>query len=174
MDAFVLHALDLLAPLGAVRARAMMGGHILYCAEIPVGLVYDERLYLKTDAETKEVFAAAGCEPFTYAMRGRTTEMSYWTAPDAALDDAESMRPWAERALEAALRAREKKARGRARAPFDSWRRKVQLSPGGAPAAMTEIRRLAAPHSGGRNSPPEPPHREGHLKKKSKSRSKSR
>jgi DNA transformation protein and related proteins len=120
LDAFVLHALDLLAPLGAARARAMMGGHLLYCGEIPVGLVYDERIYLKTDAETKALFAAAGCEPFTYAMRGRMMEMSYWTAPDAALDDAEAMRPWAERALEAALRAREKKkGRGRAR-PVDS------------------------------------------------------
>jgi DNA transformation protein and related proteins len=120
VDAFVLHSLDLLAPLGAVRARAMMGGHLLYCGEIPVGLVYDERLYLKTDAETRALFADAGCEPFTYEIRGRMTEMSYWSAPDAALDDAEAMRPWAARALEAALRAREKKGRGRGPAPFDS------------------------------------------------------
>ena len=49
-------------------------------------------------------FEAAGCEPFRYTMKdGREMTMGYWTAPEEALDSPEAMRPWARRAMEAAL-----------------------------------------------------------------------
>src|SRR5512146_1576731 len=82
----------------------MMGGHIVHCGGVAVALVYDDRLYLKTDEKTRETFLAVGGEPFTYELRGRVVEMSYCTPPDAALDSAEAMQPWAELALAAALR----------------------------------------------------------------------
>ncbi len=103
-SSYVEYAVELLAGLGPVRARAMMGGHIVHCSGVAVALVYDDRLYLKTDEETRETFLAAGGEPFTYELRGRVVEMSYCTPPDAALDSAEAMQPWAELALAAARR----------------------------------------------------------------------
>jgi DNA transformation protein len=111
-SSFVAHALELLAPLGDVRARAMMGGHVLYCGALPMALIADDRLYLKVDGRTKGAFAEAGGEPFTYEQRGRRVEMSYWSPPDSALDDAESMQPWAELAVAAAARARGSKGSG--------------------------------------------------------------
>jgi DNA transformation protein len=105
VSGFVEHCRDLLSSLGEIRARAMMGGHILYAGELPIALVYEERLYLKSDPASREAYAAAGGEPFTYELRGRVVEMSYWSAPESALDDPEAMRPWAERAIGAALRA---------------------------------------------------------------------
>ncbi len=116
---FVTHVLDLLEPLGPARARAMMGGHMIACCSLTVGLISDEQLYLKVDAATKEVFVRAGGEPFTYDRNGKRVEMSYWTLPDDALDDAEGMRPWATLALEAAGRAKKGKsnASSTARAP---------------------------------------------------------
>jgi DNA transformation protein and related proteins len=114
-NSFVAHALELLAPLGPVRARAMMGGHLLYRGALPIALVADDRLYLKVDGETKEAFAKAGGEPFTYELRGKRVEMSYWSPPDGALDDAESMLPWAELAVAAATRARSSGSRSRPR-----------------------------------------------------------
>ena len=123
-SSFVDHVLELLAPVGPARARAMMGGHMLYCRALPVALIADDRLYLKVDGETKRAFAEAGGEPFTYTQRGRQIEMSYWSPPDGALDDPESMQPWAELALAAAARARKPalpataaRARGRCAAP---------------------------------------------------------
>jgi DNA transformation protein and related proteins len=104
-NSFVTHVLELLEPLGQVRARPMMGGHMVYCGALPVALIADERLYLKTDGKSKGAFSRAGGEPFTYQQRGRRVEMSYWSPPDAALDDAESMRPWAELAVAAAERS---------------------------------------------------------------------
>lgn len=105
-SSYVDHALELLAGLGPVRARAMMGGHIVHCGRVAIALVYDDRLYLKTDEETRDTFIAAGGEPFTYELRGKVVEMSYCTPPDEALDSAEAMQPWADRALAAAIRKR--------------------------------------------------------------------
>ena len=103
---FLTHVLDLFEPLGPARARAMMGGHMVFCCELAVGLISDEQLYLKVDAATKSAFTRAGGEPFTYDRAGKTVEMSYCAPPGDALDDAETMRPWATLALEAAARAR--------------------------------------------------------------------
>ena len=105
-DEFVSHCLELLAPLGAVRARRMFGGHGLYCDDLFFALTADERLYLKVDALTQPTFAAAGCEPFVYDAKGRSTSMGYWSVPAEAMDSPALMQPWARQALAAALRAR--------------------------------------------------------------------
>lgn len=103
-DPFALHCLELLAPLGRPRAKAMFGGVGLYVDDLFIALLADDRLYLKTNAQTQSAFEAAGCEPFRYTMKdGREMTMGYWTAPDEALESPEAMRPWARRAMEAAL-----------------------------------------------------------------------
>lgn len=108
-DSFVEHVLDLLSSAGPVRARPMMGGHVVHCGDLSIALIADERLYLKVDGQTKEEFKAAGGEPFTYEMRGKQYEMSYWTTSDDAMDNPETMRRWATLALEAAARFRRSK-----------------------------------------------------------------
>lgn len=105
-DAFVAHCLELLAPLGAVRARRMFGGHGLYVDALFVAIVAGEVLYLKADARAQPAFADAGCRPFAYAAAGgRRTVMAYWSAPDEAMDSPAAMQPWARLALASALRA---------------------------------------------------------------------
>jgi DNA transformation protein and related proteins len=104
-DALVDHCLELLAPLGAPSAQRMFGGYGLRIDGVFMALVAFERLYLKVDAQTRPQFAAAGCEPFVYAGKGRPITLSYWTVPAQALDSPEQMRPWARLALDAALRA---------------------------------------------------------------------
>ena len=59
-SALVEHCLELLAPLGAVRARRMFGGHGLYCDDLFFALIASDRLFLKADAVTEPAFAAAG------------------------------------------------------------------------------------------------------------------
>jgi DNA transformation protein len=100
------HCLELLAPLGAVRARRMFGGHGLYCDELFFALIASDRLYLKADAQSQPAFESAGGEPFVYEARGRVTATSYWTVPAEAMESAAQMQPWARLALAAALRAR--------------------------------------------------------------------
>lgn len=109
-DEFASHCLELLEPLGAARAKRMFGGHGLYVDDLFVALIAFERLYLKVDAQTRAAFEAAGCQPFVYDGKGKSVTMSYFTAPEQAIESAHEMLPWARLALEAALRARAAKA----------------------------------------------------------------
>ena len=103
-QALVDHCLELLAPLGAVRAKRMFGGHGLYVDELFIALIAFERLYLKVDAQTQPTFQAASCEPFVYDAKGKPITMSYWTVPAEAMESPHLMEPWARQAIAAALR----------------------------------------------------------------------
>lgn len=107
---FVDHCLELLAPLGRVRARRMFGGHGLYADDLFVALIAGERLYVKVDADAEAHFTAAGCAPFVYEGQARPVKMSYWTVPDEAMESPSLMLPWARLAMQAALKAATAKA----------------------------------------------------------------
>jgi len=89
----------------------MMGGQMIFCGDLAIALIVEERLYLKVDGATSDRFAQAGGEPFVYERDGKSVQMSFWTPPDAALEDPHEMRPWGLLALEAAGRSKEKKKR---------------------------------------------------------------
>lgn len=103
-DGFLDYLHELLEPCGVISTRRMFGGHGVYCDGLFIAIVIDGRLYLKVDAGSEAEFRAAGSAPFVYESRGKTVEMSYWSAPEEAMDSAEDMRPWARRAIAAALR----------------------------------------------------------------------
>lgn len=116
-SALVEHCVELLAPLGAVRVGRMFGGHGYYVDGLFIALIAFERLYLKTDTESRTAFEAAGSEPFAYEARGRpVTVTSYWSAPAEAMESPALMLPWARLAMAAALRARQVRPPTRARA----------------------------------------------------------
>lgn len=96
---------EMMEPLGAVSTRRMFGGAGIYIDGNFIAIVVDDRLYLKTDGETRALFKAEGLEPFRYKKRtGDVGVMSYFAAPEAVYDDPEEMQCWARLALEAALR----------------------------------------------------------------------
>lgn len=105
-DAFVDHALDLLAALGSISVRRMFGGHGIYCDGLFIAIVSDNILYLKADAETRDEFERAECEIFSYLRQGKAAQLNFYRAPEDALDAPHLMAPWGRKALAAALRAR--------------------------------------------------------------------
>ena len=108
---FVAHCRELLAPLGAVRQRRMFGGHGLYLDDHFIAIVSANVLYLKADDDTRGQFEAAGCQPFAFhTADGQRTVLSYWQAPDDAIESAPAMAHWARLALGAALRQAQAKA----------------------------------------------------------------
>ncbi len=111
-DRFVAHCIELLGPLGSVRARRMFGGHGLYIDDLFVAIVADEELYFKVDAQTRPQFEAAGCKPFVYDRKSQSIALGYWSAPGEATESVALMLPWARLALSAALRARAAKEVG--------------------------------------------------------------
>lgn len=116
-DEFIDHLLDLMRDLGAVNARRMFGGHGIYRGNVMFGLVSSQVLYLKADDGNRALFEAEDLEPFTYDGKSRSIQLSYYRAPDAALESPAIMMDWAGHAHEAALRsgiqAKKKKAAGK-------------------------------------------------------------
>jgi DNA transformation protein and related proteins len=109
--ALIAHLMDVLRPLVGVTSRRMFGGAGLFRDGLMFGLISDEVLYLKADAETVSHFEAEGLGPFTYGTKnGDRILTSYWRAPERLLDDDDEMRSWCRRAAAVAARAASKKA----------------------------------------------------------------
>ncbi|SHN04784.1 TfoX/Sxy family protein [Rhizobacter sp. OV335] len=111
-DEFARYCVELLGSLGPTRSRRMFGGHGFYVDDVFIALIFEERLYLKADDATRARFEQAGCQPFVYeGGQGKSVSISYYTAPDDAMESPALMRPWARLAMEAGLRAAAAKAR---------------------------------------------------------------
>lgn len=111
-----------LTPLGAFRARAMFGGYGLYLDDVMFGLIFNGRLYLKTDGENRPDFEKAKSEPFVYDGKTGAITMSYWLCPAAVLKDVEKLQQWIGKAHAAARRvkaAKPKRKPHRPRKPRD-------------------------------------------------------
>ena len=102
---FVSHVLELLEPLGPLRARRMFGGHGIYLDGMMFALVSKNTLYLKADEHSRGEFEVAGLECFQYWKQGKICRISYYAAPEDALEDAALLADWARRAVDAAMRA---------------------------------------------------------------------
>ena len=90
----------------AVTARAMFGGHGLYVDAMFFGIVDDDVLYLRVDAESRAAFEAHDAAPFEFMTKdGKRQAMRYLRAPDEALERPDAMAHWVRLALGAALRA---------------------------------------------------------------------
>jgi DNA transformation protein len=83
----------------------MFGGAGIFRDGVMFALVADETLYLKVGAENQDRFAAAGLDHFAYEAKGKRMVMSYAQAPEAALEDPDILRDWAEGALAEARKA---------------------------------------------------------------------
>ncbi len=100
---------ELLAPLGPVTVRRMFGGVGVFADGLCFAIALRGELYLKTDAETRAAFVAAGSAPFTYEQRGASRETSYWRLVPEAYDDPDLLKHWGGLALAAARRAAARK-----------------------------------------------------------------
>jgi DNA transformation protein len=96
--------LEMTAPLGGVQYKRMFGGASLNIAGMTFALLADDTLYFKTDDLTRPRFEAEGLKPFK-PFEDKPGLMSYYTAPETALDDSDEMLEWARLALDAARRA---------------------------------------------------------------------
>jgi len=108
---FVAYVVDLMQTVGPVHAKRMFGGHGIFLEGLMFGLVSDSTLYLKADKASENDFREKGLEAFSYDNRGKEFRMSYFQAPEEALEDSDVMNEWANRAYSAAIRAASAKRR---------------------------------------------------------------
>ena len=104
---------DLFKNFGAIHVRPMFGGEGLYSGALMIGLVLEDRLYLKTGDLNRADFLAENCKPFTYSRGRKITSMSYFEVPDRLLDDPEEFGRWARKAEAAALAVKKPRKKSR-------------------------------------------------------------
>lgn len=103
---FITFVQELFAPLGGISIRRMFGGAGVYCRGLMFGLIYEDTIYLKADAESRKAFEARGCGPFIYDGKGKPVATSYWQMPAELIDDADQAVNWAKTALAVARAAK--------------------------------------------------------------------
>lgn len=106
---YVAYLLELLSPLGEVKARAMFGGYSLSLDGLTFALVADDTLYFKVDAVNRPAYEALGLGPFVPFPDKPAQTMAYHPPPESVFDDEGELLAWARPAIEAAMRAKAKK-----------------------------------------------------------------
>lgn len=105
MSEFARHLEDVLRRFGPIEIRRMFGGHGVFRDGLMFGLIYRDALYLKADAGNVAHFKKRALAQFEYLRKGRTARLSYYLAPDEALEGGTEAALWAQRSYEAALRS---------------------------------------------------------------------
>lgn len=102
---FAEHVVDLLQSIGPVYSKRMFGGFGVFLDGLMFGLIADNELYLKVDDHNRVDFEKLGLEPFTYNKKGKLMNLSYYQAPEEAMESLELMSMWGASAYECAIRA---------------------------------------------------------------------
>jgi DNA transformation protein len=106
---FVAHIIDLLSPYGSIKARAMFGGYGIYKNDLIVGIIIQDELYFKVDAESTKAYENKESKPFSYESNGKKIKMSYWQVPPEIMEDQALLGDWLEGAYNVSLKAKSRK-----------------------------------------------------------------
>ena len=106
---YAAHIVDLLQFIGPVESKSMFGGFGMFLEGLMFGLVAGNELYLKVDIQNLQDYEDLGLRAFSFEKQGRQFKISYYQAPEEAMEDAELLSDWASNAYGAAMRAAAKK-----------------------------------------------------------------
>ena len=95
-DSFRDFVLEQLSALDTLRCKRMFGGHGLYSGEIFFGIVFDGRLYFKTNPDTLPDYLAFHAAVF--APSEKQILKNYREVPVDILEDANTLTTWARKA----------------------------------------------------------------------------
>ena len=97
-DTFKEFISDQLRGLGRVECRPMFGGYGLYHTGIFFGILFNGRLYFKTDPATLPSYLERGMKPFR--PNAKQTLMRYYEVPAEIVEDPDQLTAWAEQAAQ--------------------------------------------------------------------------
>lgn len=106
--AFILEQLGRVLP--DVRSRSMFGGVGVYSGDFFFALLDNDTTYFKVDDETRPQFEAIGMGPFRPFGDGGEV-MQYYEVSAELIEDHESLREWAQRAVAVARRAKTRRSK---------------------------------------------------------------
>ena len=111
-DSFSQFLREQLAPFGAVAFRRMFGKTGVFCEGLMFGVVADDALYFRVDAQNRATLSEAEAyPPLNYRKKGETIDLAFWRAPERLFDEPDELIAWARAALEAARRVAGKRER---------------------------------------------------------------
>lgn len=101
---FKIYLADLFSGFGPIGFKRAFGIDAIMADGVMLGLVIDGRIYLRTDAESRDAYEAEGGKPFAFRKHtGEWIVTSYLSIPDRLLDEPDELMEWARRAHKAAL-----------------------------------------------------------------------
>ena len=108
--------IDLFDAHGGIQTKRMFGGFGMYVDGKIVGIIVRERVYLKTDDETRKPFIAEKCKPFTYQKKtGKGVSLRYFAIPERLYDEPDVFAQWVNQAERLAGDAPKKKPKKKKR-----------------------------------------------------------
>lgn len=90
------YVIEQLEPIEPVRVKRMFGGAGVYTrkAGLFVGIIADDRLYLKVDDSSRPDYEARGMGPFRPYANKEVASKSHYELPADVLEDADELRTW--------------------------------------------------------------------------------
>jgi|688.fasta_scaffold156372_4 DNA transformation protein len=111
-DSFTAHVLDLLGPWSEVIAKRMFGGIGLFSYGRMFAIIIDDVLYLKDSKDENGIPIKTDFEKeyFEYDRNGKTVNLGYFKAPEAALEESDYLIKLANDSFRSANLAKKKSA----------------------------------------------------------------
>ena len=106
-EEYLTYVIDQLDCLGPVQSRRMFGGAGLYFEGLFFAIVADDVLYFKVDETNRSDYEAEGMEAFQ-PFPDKSMVMGYYQVPIDILENKNTLRDWAEKAVDVAERKAKK------------------------------------------------------------------
>jgi DNA transformation protein len=87
--------------IAGLQFRKMFGGHGIYAGEVFFGILHGERLYFRTNEETRARYVSAGMSWFVTPGQKKSVK-AYYEVPLAAIEQVQELRVWAQEAIKVA------------------------------------------------------------------------
>ena len=98
-DEFTRFVFDQLGHVPALTSAPFFGGVGLRSGTSFFGMVMDGTLYFSTSPATRAEYEERGSRCFSYAKQGKVQATKLFEVPAEVLDDADTIRVWAQRAI---------------------------------------------------------------------------
>lgn len=95
---------DLFREFGPIRLKRFFGGEGICAGDVMLGMIFNERIYFKTDERTRAAFLAEKTDQFSFRKHstGETVVTTWYALPDRLYDDPDELAQWARAAFDVA------------------------------------------------------------------------